>query len=135
VKDRSNYDAAMIRTPSALLLLAVVGAALLAGCGGKSSAGTTTATSNPTVAKHNTGPTSTRPRPTPKQEVVLCQRAVEIMKTLPAASKARLKSSCEKVESGEAGKQQVAREVCLELAAQLASPAGRARAQKICGAP
>jgi hypothetical protein len=120
----------MILRLSALLALAVVGAALLAGCGGKSSASTTTVTSNPSAAKGNSVPT-----PTPKQEVVLCQHAVESMKTLPLASKAKLKTSCEKVGTGQAGKQQVAREVCLELASQLASPEGRARATKICSAP
>jgi len=132
----------MIGRLSALPLLAAVSAALLAGCGGKSSAGTSTVPSNPSLATNNstvggnTAPTKgNAPTPTPTQEVVLCQRAVEAMKTLPAASKARLKSSCGKVGSGQAGKQQVAREVCLELASQLASPEGRARAQKVCGAP
>jgi hypothetical protein len=121
----------MILRLSALLALAAVGAALLAGCGGKSSASTTsTVTTNPSAARGNNAPT-----PTPKEEVVLCQHAVESMKTLPVASKAKLKSSCEKVGTGQAGKQQVAREVCLELAAQLASPEGRARATKICSAP
>jgi hypothetical protein len=144
VDDRSNYDAAMIGRLSALPLLVAVGAVLLAGCGGKSSAGTTTVSTSPSVASGNTAPTNgntaptngkTAPTPTPQQEVVLCQHAVESMRTLPLASKVRLKSSCEKVGTGQAGKQQVAREVCLELASQLASPEGRARALKLCSAP
>jgi hypothetical protein len=44
-------------------------------------------------------------------------------------------SSCLKIASGEAGKRQVAHEVCYALALRLASPLARARAQKICSAP
>jgi hypothetical protein len=130
VDDCSNYDAAMIRRLSALLLLAVLGAALFAGCGKSSpSTNTTSVTTSPSVA-HATGPT-----PTPTQEVALCQRSIERLKTLPASAKTRLKSSCEKVGTGQASKHQVVKEVCLELALQLPSAVARARAQKICSAP
>jgi hypothetical protein len=129
VADRSNYDAAMIRL-STLLLLAVVGVALLAGCGGKSSANTTTVSSTPTVPTGDTGP-----KPTAKQEVASCQRTVEKIKSLPEATKARLRTSCEKIGGGEAVKKQIAREVCLELALTLPSAEARARAQRICSAP
>jgi hypothetical protein len=118
----------MIRRLSALLLLAVLGAALFAGCGKSSpSTNTTSVTTSPSVA---TGPT-----PTATQEVALCQRSIERIKTLPASAKTRLKSSCEKVGTGQAGKHQVVKEVCLELALQLPSAVARARAQKICSVP
>jgi hypothetical protein len=125
VEDCSNYDAAMIRGLSTLLLLAVLGAAF-AGCGSKSSAGTTTVTSNPSA---------TRSAATPKQQVALCQRAVERLKTLPGASKTRLRGSCEKYGTGETGRRQVVHEVCYELALRLPTPLARVRAQKICSAP
>jgi hypothetical protein len=130
VDDCSNYDAAMIRRLSALLLLAVLGAALFAGCGKSSPSTNTSVTTSPSVATHNTGPT-----PTPTQEVALCQRSIERIKTLPASAKTRLKSSCEKIGTGQASKRQVVKEVCLELALQLPSAVARARAQKICSAP
>jgi hypothetical protein len=117
----------MIRRLSALLLLAVLGAALFAGCG-KSSPSTNT--TSPSVATHDTGATLT-----PTQEVALCQRSIERLKTLPASAKTRLKSSCEKVGTGQAGTRQVVKEACLELASQLPSAVARARAQKICSAP
>jgi zona occludens toxin (predicted ATPase) len=134
VDDCSNYDAAMIRRLPTLLLLAVAGTALLAGCGGKSSTGTTTVTSNPSVATGKTGATPT-PTPTPAQEVAVCQRSIERIKTLPASAKTRLKSSCEKVGTGQASKRQVVKEACLAMALQLPSAVARARAQKICSAP
>jgi hypothetical protein len=130
----SNYDAAMIRRLSTLLLLAAVGVALLAGCGSgssTSSAGTNTVTTNSSIATGHTG----APKATPQQEIAACQRAVQQLKSLSASTKARLKTSCEKIGIGEAGKRQVAREVCLELALRLTSPIARARAQKICSAP
>jgi hypothetical protein len=129
----SNYDAAMIRRSYTLLALAVVGAALLAGCGGSgsnSSGGTATLTSNSTVPTGDTGP-----KATPAQEIRTCERTVERIRTLPASTRAQLKSSCVKVGTGEAGKRQVAHEVCYSLALRLASPIARARAQKICSAP
>ena len=127
--ERWNYDAAMIRRLSTLLLLAVVGAALLAGCGGKSRASTTTVTSAPSAPAGDT-----RATPEQKQYVATCQHAVESLKTLPAASRARLKSSCEKTGVGRTSRVQLAREVCLEQASRLPSAAARARAQKICNA-
>jgi hypothetical protein len=121
----------MIRRLSALLLLAVLGAALFAGCGKSSpSTNTTSVTTSPSVATHDTGPTLT-----PTQEVALCQRSIERIKTLPASAKTRLKSSCEKVGTGQASKRQVVHEACLALALQLPSAVARARAQKICRAP
>jgi hypothetical protein len=129
VDDCSNYDATMLGRLSTPLLLAVLGAALFAGCG-KSSTSATSVTTNPGVATSGTGQT-----PTANQEVALCQRSIERLKTLPASSKARLKASCEKAGTSEAGKRQVVHEVCVEMALQLPSPAARARAQKICRAP
>jgi hypothetical protein len=129
----SNYDAAMIRSSCTLLALALVGAALFAGCGGgssSSSGGTATLTSNSTVPTGDTGK-----KATPAQEVVTCQRTVERIRTLPASTRAQLRSSCVKIAAGEAGKRQVAHEVCYSLALRLASPVARARAQKICSAP
>jgi hypothetical protein len=119
----------MIGRLSTPLLLAVLGAALLAGCG-KSSTTTTSVTTNPGVATSGTGHA-----PTANQEVALCQRAIERIKTLPASAKTRLKSSCEKAGTSETAKRQVVHEVCAEMALQLPSAAARARAQKICSAP
>jgi hypothetical protein len=120
----------MIGRLSSLLLVAAVGVVLLAGCGGKSSAGTTTVTSNPSVATSDTGP-----KLSTKQEVASCQRTVEKIGSLPGSAKLRLKASCEKIGAGEASRRQVAREVCLELASTLPSPVARTRAQQICNAP
>jgi hypothetical protein len=135
----------MIRRLSTLLLLAVAGTALLAGCGGKSSTGTTTVTTSPGAATAPgvaTGPgAATSPGAATgdtgltaqkQQYVAICQHAVEGMKALPAAQRAQLKSSCEKVGIGKASKGQLAREVCLAQASRLPSPAARARAQKLC---
>jgi entry exclusion lipoprotein TrbK len=122
----------MIRRSCTLLLLAIVGAALLAGCGSssQSSGGTATLTSNSTVPTGDTGK-----KATPAQEVVTCERTVERIRTLPASTRAQLKSSCGRIGTGEAGKRQVAHEVCYQLALRLTSPIARARAQKICSAP
>jgi hypothetical protein len=119
----------MIRRLSTVLLLGVLGAALLAGCGGKSRASTTTVTSNPSAPAGDT-----RATPEQKQYVAACQQAVDSMKSLPAASRARLRSSCEKTGVGQASRRQLAHEVCLEQASRLASPAARTLAQKICNA-
>jgi hypothetical protein len=59
---------------------------------------------------------------------------VESMKTLPAASRAKLKTSCEKTGVGQTSKRQLAHEVCLQQASRLPSAAARARAQTICNA-
>jgi hypothetical protein len=119
----------MIRSLSTLLALAIVGAALLAGCGGKSRASTTTVTSNPSAPAGDT-----RATPEQKQYVAACQHAVESLKTLPGTSRARLKSSCEKTGVGQTSKRQLAHEVCLEQASRLPSAAARALAQKVCNA-
>jgi hypothetical protein len=129
----------MIRSLSTLLGLAMVAGALLAGCGSSSSSttGTTALTSGATIpTSASTVPRSdTGPKATPTQEIATCQRTVERIKTLPASTREQLKSSCGKIGAGEAGKRQVAHEVCLELALRLPSPVQRARAQKICAAP
>jgi hypothetical protein len=129
VDDCSNYDAAMIRRLSALLLLAVLGAALFAGCGKSSpSTNTTSVTTNPSVATGDTGSTQAQKQ----QYVAVCQHAVEGMTALPAAQRAKLKSSCENVSIGHSSRRQLAHEVCLAQASRLPSPAARARAQKLC---
>jgi len=123
-----------------LLLLAVAGVALLAGCGGKSSTATTTVTTSPGGATVPSGATSpgvatgdTGTTQAQKQQyVAICQNAVEKMTALPAAQRASLKSSCENVAIGRSSRRQLAREVCLAQASRLPSPAARARAQKLC---
>jgi hypothetical protein len=109
-----------------LSLLALVAAALLAGCGGGGSS---------TSTKTN-GTAATAPASTPaglRQQVAECHRLVHDTKSLPASSKAKLEAACDKAAQGDtAAVKQAAREVCEEVVSRATLPGGAtARAQAL----
>jgi len=133
--------------------LAMMGAVLLAGCGGSKSASNGTSTTE-TVTTGSTssgasggnasgsggsksgsaaaGGGESHPL-TPKQKVEVCQRIVQAPSQLTAAQKSKLLKNCEKAGSNTtAAQQEIIHEVCAIYAARLPAGAVRERALAAC---
>jgi hypothetical protein len=127
----------MIRrlSPAALALLAI--GALLAGCG--SSGGSASSSSSTAVTSGSTGSSSTATTPAAKSPTVAaavarCKQGVKVLPTLPAATKSRLKSICDKAASGDPKAVRTAsREACEEIVKASPLPAGAARDHALSG--
>jgi hypothetical protein len=104
------------------VVVALLGGALLAGCGGSKS---NTQASSAT----RTGSTG---RLTPQQRVEACNRIVQAPSPLPASTKARLLKTCEKVGTSAIAEHVVVHEICIALALRQPAGAARERALAIC---
>jgi len=103
---------------STWLVVALAAGALVAGCGSSSS---TTAGSQTAIPPANA-----------QQAVASCEQAVRSQHTISASAKAKLEAICKKAASGgQAGLQNVARAVCIELLAASHVPAGAAREKAV----
>ena len=132
-----------MRKVSTCLVLALVGGALLAGCGSGSkstsnSASSSTATvttgspsSGVSGTKGSSAAGSTHPL-TPKQIVEDCKRIVGAPSALTAAQKEKLLKSCEKAGGSSAAQHEIIHEVCAALASHLTAGPARQRALAIC---
>jgi hypothetical protein len=114
-----------------LLATAVLGGALLAGCGGgskSSSQTTTTATTPPAASTPGSGLTGAGLA----QAIAQCKAAVQAEKALPADAKQKLDAVCPAAAKGENGPvKRVAEEVCSNVIKGSAIPAGPAREQAL----
>ncbi len=103
---------------STWLAVAVVGGALLAGCGSSSSSQTTSTAAT-------TSSTSAGTSAVGQQDVAACKHTVQSQPSLSASAKAKLEATCDKAASGNpATLQQVAHEACVELVNASHVPAG-----------
>lgn len=136
----------MIGRVSAYLVVAVVGGAFIAGCGGSSSSTPTgksvsTAATPPPAAA---GTASTSATTTPggatsgagalsvQQTAAICQEIVRAAPTLSAAAKAKVEGICAKAASGDlAGARQASKEVCAEVVNSTSMPPGPAKEQAL----
>ena len=102
---------------SSWAVVALAAALLMAGCGSSSSSSSTTVTSQTAI-----------PPASAQQAVASCEHAVRSQNTISASAKAKLEAICKKAAGGgQAGVQNVAREVCVELLDASHVPAGAAR--------
>ncbi|TMM19689.1 MAG: hypothetical protein E6F96_02045 [Actinobacteria bacterium] len=132
-----------MRKVSTCLVLALVGGALLAGCGSGSkstsnSASSSTATvttgspsSGVSGTKGSSAAGSTHPL-TPKQIVEDCKRIVGAPSALTAAQKEKLLKSCAKAPTGPAAQHEVIRELCLAVASRQPNGASKERLLAVC---
>jgi hypothetical protein len=120
----------MIATRFPLLVVALLGAALVAGCGSSSTSSSTTAstpvttsTSSPAAAATtSTTPATTSPATTSlsaagvAQYVAICKSVIQREPTLAASVKAKVEGICNKAAGGDiAGARAAAKEVCVEV--------------------
>jgi hypothetical protein len=112
-----------MRKLSAGLVVALLGGALLGGCGSS------------TKSKASTIPAATGGQgsaATPQQRVEACKRAVQAPSTLSASTKAKLLRTCERVGTSTTAEHELVREACLALALREPAGAVRERALGIC---
>jgi hypothetical protein len=120
-----------------LPVVALLAAALLAGCGSSSSttksAAPATAPAAGATAPSTTGaPAATTPTAGGAQAVAACKQAIQAQTSLPASAKSKLEAVCGKAASGDqAAVRKVAQEVCEEVIKQSAVPAGPTREQAL----
>ena len=101
---------------STWVVVALAAAVLMAGCGSSGSS-KTTVTSQTTIPQANA-----------QQAVASCEQAVRSQHTISGSAKAKLEAICKKAAGGgQAGLQNVAREVCVELLDASHVPNGTAR--------
>ena len=118
----------MIRRLSSGLLVALVGVALLAGCGSSSSS---SSSSGSTSSSTTTGAAST---PAVAAAVEKCKQGVSKLPTLSQSTKSRLESICDKAASGdENAARTAAREACEEIVKSSPLPDGVGRTKRIEG--
>jgi len=111
---------------STWLVTALAAGALMAGCG--SSGSSSSSSSTPAVPSSQTS----IPPASAQQAVQSCEQAVRAQHTISGSEKAKLETICKKAGSGgQAGLQNVAREVCTELLNASHVPAGAAREQAL----
>ena len=112
---------------STWLLAALAAGALMAGCGSGSSTSSTSTVSSQTAVPPAGG----------KQLVASCEQAVRSQPGISSSAKAKLEATCKNAASGgQAGRQKVAHEVCIELLEAAHVPAGpdKDRALAACNA-
>jgi hypothetical protein len=116
----------MIPKLSILLVVALGGGALLAGCG----------SSSPSSSQSTASPA--RKGPTGRQAVELCKHGIQVTPGIPASAKPKLEQDCAKTASGgQAATQEVVKKVCEELvnASHIPTGAAKQRALSVCRAP
>jgi hypothetical protein len=135
------------------LLVALLGVAVLAGCGGGSSnsisSTATTATSGQSgeasggktsSGEASGGKTSSRPSTssaaghplTPRQRVDVCKRIIQAPSTLSASTKAKLEKTCEQTGASPTAQREIVRDACVVLASREPAGAARERALTVC---
>ena len=128
-----------MQRPVTWLIVALMGAALLAGCGGGSSS-TASSQSTSTPSATTPAPATTSPTPTTtgtgglsvQQAVASCRSVVKRATTLPANLKAKVEGICNKAANGDvAGARAAAKEVCLEVINSYPIPAGPSKDQAL----
>ena len=131
----------MTRTLSAGLLLALLGVALLAGCGSSSSSSSTSgATGSTSSSSTATGTSSTSTASSSSaiaSAVASCKRGVRSAGSLSSATKSKLEGICDKAGSGdEKAARNAAKEVCTEIVKASPLPNGtlKERALAACAA-
>ena len=118
------------RTP--LLVVALVLAAILGGCGSSSNTTTSTASTAATPTSTGTSSTPALTGASAAQAVELCKKEIQAQATLPASSKAKLEAVCDKAASGDqAAVKKAAQEVCEEVVNSAQIPAGAAKEQAL----
>jgi len=116
-----------LRKLSTTLVVALLGGAFLAGCGG-SGKSTSSQASGGTTATGASGASQL----TPKQRVEACKRIIEAPSALPASAKAKLLKTCERVGTSTAAQHEIVHEACAALASRQPAGAARERALAIC---
>ncbi|MGO9490606.1 MAG: hypothetical protein ACLQBB_16495 [Solirubrobacteraceae bacterium] len=109
-------------------MAALACAALLAGCGSRSSS-TTSGTTGSTAAQTSpaTSPTG-GPSAQIQAAVSECKRIIQSQSKLPASAKVKLEGACAKAAEGDtAAVKKAAREVCEEVIAESSLPSGATR--------
>jgi hypothetical protein len=118
----------MFQRPSTCLLIALTGAALLAGCGGGSSKSTTSGSTGST----STGTSSSISPAVRQLAVTTCQRTVQSELNLTSTAKAKLEAICNKASKGDAAEiRKVAQEVCVEIIKSSAGTSGAVKEKAI----
>src|SRR5438128_12128751 len=125
---------------STCLVVALVGGALLAGCGSGSKSTSNSASSSTETVTTGSGVSGTKGSSaagpthplTPKQRVEICQRIVQAPSLLSAAQKANLLKNCEKAGGTTGARQEIVHELCAALASRLPAGPGRERALAGC---
>jgi len=116
---------------STWIILTLIAAALLAGCGSSnkstsSSSSSTPAATSSTPAAGATTPTipaSTTGVGAAQSAVAVCDQVIKSLTVLPASAKSKLESVCKKAANGNAAEIRAAAEkICLETAAQPGLP-------------
>ena len=103
-------------------VVALLGGALLAGCGGgKSKTQASSATTTGSTGQLN-----------PQQRVEACKRIVQAPSTLPASTKAKLLKTCERVGTSTLAERELVHEICIALASRQPAGAPRERALAVC---
>jgi hypothetical protein len=115
-----------MRKLSAGLVVALLGGALLGGCGSSSKSKSST---SPAATG---GQGSAASQLTPHQRVEACERTVQAPSTLSASTKAKLLKICERVGTSTAAQHEIVREACVALALREPAGAVRERALGIC---
>jgi hypothetical protein len=111
---------------STWLVVALAAGALMAGCGSGGSTSSSTSSSTTTSSQTAIPPANAQ------QAVTSCEQAVRSQHTIPASAKAKLEGTCKKAAGGgQAGLQDVAREVCIQLLDASHVPAGATRDQAL----
>jgi hypothetical protein len=117
------------------LVVALLGVALLAGCGGGGSSTSSTATTatgsqsgGVSGGKASSGAAAAHPL-TPKERVSVCKRIIQAPSTLSAATKAKLEKTCEQTAANTGAEREIVQQACVALASR--APAGAAREQAL----
>jgi len=119
------------------MIVAVIAAALVAGCGGSSSSSTSSQTTSGQTTGSQTSLNGTSPLPPAagKQAATSCKHAIQTQTKLTASEKTKLEALCDKAASGNgADLDRIAHEVCVELINVSHVPTGplRERALALC---
>jgi pectin methylesterase-like acyl-CoA thioesterase len=123
----------MIRRPLTWLVIALIGGALIAGCGSSSSSTTSSAasattSSTPAATTSSTPALSGADAASVQAAVAACKQTIRAQSTLPAGSKSKLEAICEKAAKGDqTAVKKVAQEVCEEVVKNSPVPPGAAR--------
>jgi hypothetical protein len=127
----------MIRKLSMWLLVALVGGALLAGCGSSSSsssqtssapASTTATTPTTSTSSSDSDKGGSSSTPTGATAVARCREGVKAAASLPASTRSKLEEICNKAGSGDPDAvRKAAREACVELINVSPLPDGAAK--------
>jgi len=102
------------------LIVALLGGALLVGCGSSSK------------SKSSTAATSATGQVSPQQRVEACKRIAQAPSALPASTKAKLLKTCERVGTSTAAEREFVHEACEALASREPAGAPRNRALAVC---